>query len=123
MQLMPHRAAELGVRNPFDPIENLDGGVRHLRDLLQRFAGNLTHALAAYNAGEAAVRTHQGVPPYPETRDYVRKVRALYDGAEPGDEKPAPPPTPQLIYQQVAEDGVITFTNVPPAPKPKLSRF
>lgn len=78
MQLMPARAAALGVRDVFDPRANLEGGVRHLRELLQRYAGNLTLALAAYNAGEEAVRLHGGVPPYPETQEYVRKVLALY---------------------------------------------
>ena len=81
MQLMPERAAELGVRDSFDPTQNVDGGVRHMRDLLQRFRGDVTLALAAYNAGEAAVRNHGGVPPYAETREYVRRVRALYSGA------------------------------------------
>jgi soluble lytic murein transglycosylase-like protein len=81
MQLMPSRAAALGVAQPFDPAANLDGGVRHLRDLLGRYAGNLQLALAAYNAGEEAVRVHGGVPPYRETREYVRKVLALYGTA------------------------------------------
>ena len=91
MQLMPARAAALGVRDAFDPVANLDGGTRHLRDLLARYDGNLSLALAAYNAGEAAVRAHRGIPPYPETREYVRKVLALY-GAE---RAPARLPQPQ----------------------------
>jgi len=91
MQLMPARAAALGVRDAFDPVANLDGGVRHLRDLLARYDGNLSLALAAYNAGEAAVRAHGGIPPYPETREYVRKVLALY-GTEGA---PARLPQPQ----------------------------
>jgi soluble lytic murein transglycosylase-like protein len=78
MQLMPARAASLGVRDAFDPAENLDGGVRHLRELLDRYRGNLSLALAAYNAGEEAVRRHGGIPPYPETRDYVRRILARY---------------------------------------------
>jgi soluble lytic murein transglycosylase-like protein len=78
MQLMPARASALGVKDAFDPAANLDGGVRHLRDLLARYGGDLSLALAAYNAGEEAVRLHGGVPPYRETRDYVRKVLALY---------------------------------------------
>ena len=90
MQLMPARAAALGVQDAFDPAANLDGGVRHLRDLLARYDGNLSLALAAYNAGEAAVRAHGGIPPFPETRAYVRKVLALY-GAER-----APARLPQL---------------------------
>jgi soluble lytic murein transglycosylase len=128
MQLMPQRAAELGVRNPFDPEQNIEGGVRHLRDLLARFTGDVTLALAAYNAGEAAVRTYRGVPPYAETQDYVRKIRALYQGTglAPGAAAaaaagpPPAPPTPQLIYQQVTEDGAVVFTNVPPRPAPAV---
>lgn len=80
MQLMPGRATALGVRDVFDPVENLDGGVRHLRDLLTRYAGNLPLALAAYNAGEEAVRRHGGIPPYRETQEYVRKVLGRYHG-------------------------------------------
>ena len=83
MQLMPSRAAALGVQDAFDPHANLDGGVRHLRALLARYEGNLRLALAAYNAGEEAVRLYGGVPPYPETQEYVRKVLALYGPATP----------------------------------------
>ena len=115
MQLMPERAAELGVRDSFDPTQNVDGGVRHMRDLLQRFGGDVTLALAAYNAGEAAVRAHGGVPPYAETREYVRRVRALYNGAgELMSGAVALVTAPQRIYREVAEDGTLTFTNLPP---------
>jgi len=78
MQLMPETAADLGVTDALDPVQNLQGGMRHLRRLIDRFAGDLTLALAAYNAGEEAVARHKGVPPYPETQAYVRKLRALY---------------------------------------------
>jgi len=78
MQLMPETASMLGVRNTFDPQENIDGGVRHLRGLIDRFANSLPLALAAYNAGERAVVTYQGIPPYQETRDYVARVLALF---------------------------------------------
>lgn len=122
MQLMPERAAELGVRDPFDPQQNVDGGVRHLRDLLQRFGGDVTLALAAYNAGEDAVRTHQGVPPYPETQDYVRRVRALYDGFDGSALRRALPQAPQRVYREVSSDGTLTYTNVPPHPAPALRR-
>jgi soluble lytic murein transglycosylase-like protein len=84
MQLMPERAATLGVAEPFDPAANLDGGVRHLRELLVRYEGNLHLVLAAYNAGVEAVRTHDGIPPYRETQEYVRKVLALYGDGSPG---------------------------------------
>jgi soluble lytic murein transglycosylase-like protein len=90
MQLMPARAASLGVAQPFDPVANLDGGVRHLRELLTRYDGNVRLALAAYNAGEEAVRLHGGVPPFPETQEYVRKVLRLYGGPAPADAPRAP---------------------------------
>ncbi len=77
MQLMPPTASRYGVADPFDPKQNVSGGVRYLRDLLLRFE-NLLHALAAYNAGERAVLRYQGLPPYPETQDYVRKVLDRY---------------------------------------------
>jgi soluble lytic murein transglycosylase-like protein len=120
MQLMPQRASELGVRDPFDPQQNIDGGVRHLRDLLQRFHGDLTLALAAYNAGEEAVRTYRGVPPFPETQEYVRRVRALYEGVEWLPAPAAAAPRLEPTYQQVSKDGTVTYTNVPPAPSVTL---
>jgi soluble lytic murein transglycosylase-like protein len=76
MQLMPATAATYGVLDPFDPLANVQAGVRHLRLLLERYGGDTERALAAYNAGEGAVERHRGVPPFAETRAYVRKVLA-----------------------------------------------
>jgi soluble lytic murein transglycosylase-like protein len=78
MQLMPRTAASLGVRDAFDPEQNVDAGVRHLEGLVRLYGGDLTRALAAYNAGQGAVARHGGVPPYRETRAYVRKVLERY---------------------------------------------
>ena len=79
MQLMPETARGLGVTDPFLPEENLKGGARHLRRLIDKYEGKLTLALSAYNAGEKAVERYKGIPPFPETRDYVRKVLRAYD--------------------------------------------
>jgi Transglycosylase SLT domain len=76
MQIMPAVASLYGVDDPFDPVENLEAGMRHLRSLLDRFADRRV-ALAAYNAGEAAVSRYGGIPPYRETQDYVRRILAL----------------------------------------------
>lgn len=78
MQLMPATAKGLGVSNPFDPEQNLAGGIRHLAGLLQKYSGNVALALAAYNAGGGAVDKHHGIPPFQETQHYVRRVLAAY---------------------------------------------
>ena len=80
MQLMPETAMRYGVDNRFDPAQNVDGGVRYLRDLMAMFDGNLSLALAAYNAGEGAVVKYgRRIPPYPETQQYVVGVRSFYN--------------------------------------------
>jgi soluble lytic murein transglycosylase-like protein len=79
MQLMPKTAKTLGVDDPFDPRENIEAGVRHLRALMDRFGDNLPLVLAAYNAGEVAVIKHRGVPPYRETRAYVKRIMKKLD--------------------------------------------
>jgi soluble lytic murein transglycosylase-like protein len=78
MQLMPDTARSLGVRDAFDPKQNIEGGATLLRQLMDRYHGQLDLALAAYNAGPGAVDKYGGVPPYPETQDYVRNVMADY---------------------------------------------
>ncbi len=83
MQLMPATARSLGVKDSLDPAANLDGGTRHLRALIERYDGDVKRALAAYNAGEGAVARHGGVPPYPETVAYVRKVLERAKAEEP----------------------------------------
>src|SRR3989441_2022473 len=107
MQLMPETASVLGVRNTFDPYENIDGGVRHLRGLIDRFGNNLALALAAYNAGEAAVTAYRGIPPYPETRDYVTRILRIFDGEWQGADS-------SVIYRTVDDEGTVTYTNIPP---------
>ena len=81
MQLIPGTAKRFGVRDPFEPTQNLKGGMAYLSWLLQHFDGDLTLTLAGYNAGEGAVERHGGVPPYRETQDYVKRILSRYDGS------------------------------------------
>ena len=83
MQLMPATARSLNVSNPFDPQQNVDAGVRHLKELLQSYGGDVRLSLAAYNAGQAAVARHAGVPRFAETQNYVRRITDLYGGGGP----------------------------------------
>ncbi len=80
MQLMPSTARQLKVRNPFDPEQNVDAGVRHLKQLLESYGGDVKLTLAAYNAGAGAVARSSGVPHYAETQNYVRRITNLYYG-------------------------------------------
>jgi soluble lytic murein transglycosylase-like protein len=82
MQLMPSTARSLNVANPFDPAQNVDAGVRHLKKLLESYGGNVPLSLAAYNAGSGAVARSAGVPHFRETQNYVRKITDLYTGGE-----------------------------------------
>jgi soluble lytic murein transglycosylase-like protein len=83
MQLMPSTARELSVYNPYDPAQNLDGGIRHIKSLLEQNGGDVALSLAAYNAGQGAVNRHRGVPRYKETQDYVKRITEMYAGNSP----------------------------------------
>jgi len=117
MQLMPATSRLRNVDNPFNPEQNIDGGVRHLKYLLSTF-GDTKLALAAYNAGENAVRKYNGVPPFPETKNYVSTVLShygRYSGLVPGarsDSGDAESPSSQ-IHSFVNAQGTRVFTNVP----------
>jgi soluble lytic murein transglycosylase-like protein len=111
MQLMPVTARQLNVTNPFDPQQNVDAGVRHLKRLLQDFGGNVPLSLAAYNAGENAVRRQSGIPSYAETRSYVRRITQLYDRGDLQALRTAGGPrySPVKVFRD--SQGVLTVTN------------
>jgi Transglycosylase SLT domain len=134
MQLMPGTADRYGVDNTFDPAENIRAGVRHLRSLLDHFPGHLRLVVAAYNAGETAVLKYRTVPPFAETRAYVRRVLEHYrQPPDPARAAPAAGPPPPLlppvnllpppevvgtlhaqIFRHVAPDGTATYSDRPP---------
>jgi soluble lytic murein transglycosylase-like protein len=108
MQLMPATARELGVEDPFHPADNIRGGVTYLAQLLNRFDHNVELALAAYNAGPGSVERYGSVPPYRETRDYVKKIT--------GATKPVAPPVPVIYKWLEIVNGkpTVRYSNVPP---------
>jgi hypothetical protein len=145
MQLMPSTAERFGVLDPFDPRQNISGGVKYLKWLHGYYEGNLTKVVAAYNAGEGAVNRHKGIPPYAETRAYVPKVLDLYNrkavqpdpkqagsmamlqkgrgGFKLEELKGVPEPTPQQrastrVYQWTDANGRLQISDQPP---PKTS--
>jgi hypothetical protein len=142
MQLMPFTARRFGVADPFDPRQNIFGGVQYLRLLLDMFNGNVALALAGYNAGENAVTRYGGIPPYRETQNYVSKIEGILGGgvrvssgsATPitgfapsstaitgyAPRHPAPKPVkvvparPQTYFKWVDERGLLHFAGTPP---------
>jgi soluble lytic murein transglycosylase-like protein len=120
MQLIPDTARRFGVRDAFNPVENIQGGAKYLRYLLDLYDGNYPLALAAYNAGEAAVAKYGGIPPYAETQNYVIQVRRQLEIAKKAAAaKPqAPPPTPQpkgdgpaSIIEEHQPDGSVRYVS------------
>lgn len=109
MQLMPGTARQLGVTDPFDPQQNVDAGVRHLRGLLDNYNGDVRLGLAAYNAGEGAVNRHKGVPPYRETQDYVNRITANAGSSVSGPRAPGASYAPVKTYRD--NNGVVRMTN------------
>ncbi len=110
MQLMPGTARDLNVANPFDPKQNVEGGVRHLRSLLDAYGGDLNKSLAAYNAGAKAVDRANGVPPYREPRHYVRTITSLYSSGAAGRPSNGASAEPIRVYRD--HQGVLNFSNV-----------
>jgi soluble lytic murein transglycosylase-like protein len=111
MQLIPSTAQRFGVGNPFDPAQNVEGGTTYLKTLLDRYNGDLTKSLAAYNAGERAVDLSGGVPAYRETQQYVQKVTSAY--FRPGSGRTSTlwsPPRP-TVRREVDANGRVVFTN------------
>jgi len=111
MQLMPQTAAQYGVTNIHDPYQNLTAGAKHLRELLDRYEGDVTLALAAYNAGSGAVTRYGGVPAYAETRDYVKKVQSKMGRTPRKGEGRVVSNTSAKIQMRVEADGSVTLFN------------
>jgi soluble lytic murein transglycosylase-like protein len=107
MQLMPDTADRLDVSDPFDPEQNVRGGMREFARLINRYSGNFALALAAYNAGEGAVEQYRGVPPYRETRNYVTRIMTLYTG------QPYRLPSYRIVPVRMERgaDGGVVITN------------
>jgi len=111
MQLLPSTAKQYGVSDIHDPYQNLRAGAAHLRGLLDEFDGNVTLALAAYNAGSGAVRRYGGVPAYAETRDYVKKIEGKLGRASRGSGQKLLKGSTTKIQMHVEADGSIMLSN------------
>jgi soluble lytic murein transglycosylase-like protein len=116
MQLIPSTARRFGVSNAFNPVENVEGGARYLRYLLDLYKGDYRLALAAYNAGEGAVAKHRGVPPYPETVNYLHQVGTRLAEQQPKkkvEPKPEPPKAPEhlKIVEITEADGKVHYVS------------
>ena len=109
MQLMPGTAQQLGVRDAYNPKQNIEAGVRYLRALLDKYDGDLDKALAAYNAGEGAVERAGGVPGIRETQNYVQKITDRYFHSDARDRNWIP--QPRTIRREVDERGKVVYTN------------
>ena len=107
MQLMPQTAVNMNVGNSFNPNDNINGGVKYLRYLMDRYEGNLSLALAAYNSGETAVKKWGTIPPYRETQNYVQRILRIYGG---NDSAVRPHYTIYMVY---GEDGALMLTDNP----------
>src|SRR6202162_3799078 len=111
MQLMPQTARQLKVENPFDPQQNVDAGVRHLKQLMESYGGDVKLTLAAYNAGQGAVARSAGVPHFAETRNYVKRITQLYyGGSDPGSHF-LESPTHDPIHVERDAKGVLHISN------------
>jgi soluble lytic murein transglycosylase-like protein len=122
MQLMPKTALALGVRDSFNPRENIEGGVRHLRYLLDRYPGNVALAVAAYNAGEGAVDSYRGVPPYAETQQYVQRVLTGSGGGGGAVWSGGRSAIPRSVYRYPGPNGSVTYSNLPPGSRLTVAR-
>jgi hypothetical protein len=111
MQLMPSTARSLNVANPFDPAQNVDAGVRHLRKLLDSYGGNVSLSLAAYNAGSGAVARSAGVPHFRETQNYVRRITSLYQGGAAAGSQVISGAARNPVHVQRDDQGVLHFSN------------
>ena len=111
MQLMPQTARSLNVVNPFDPQQNVDAGVRHLKRLMESYGGDVKLTLAAYNAGAGAVARSAGVPHFRETRNYVRRITQLYYGDAASGYRIMSSPVHEPVRVSRDERGVLSFSN------------